>query len=360
MATLRPLRESDVDDLVAASNDSLIQLYVPSLPAPYTSDHALWWITRGVPEVVDKGGFVWAIADPASDRLLGSVGLNPMFAGGAGRHSAALGFWVAPWARQRGLATDVTRQVTAWAFEQGFPRLELGTRPENALSQRVALAAGYRSEGIRQAAERCRGGGWRDLLIWSRLPGDPPGPTPRLIPDAPVGGLSDGVVTLRPLSPGDTDDLFALRTLPEVVASHVPSVTPSLESIERECALASAAWLAGSRVTMVIIEVSSGAFAGEIGLYYQEPITGQAMVGYATVPTLRGRGHMTRAVNLLSEWAFSQVGVHRLIAGTHPDNGGSQRVLAKSGFVREGLQRSRLPGPGGNRIDDVLWARLPD
>jgi hypothetical protein len=34
-------------------------------------------------------------------------------------------------------------------------------------------------------------------------------------------------------------------------------------------------------------------------------------------------------------------------------------VLQRAGFVREGYQRARLPGPDGGRIDDILFARLP-
>ena len=56
------------------------------------------------------------------------------------------------------------------------------------------------------------------------------------------------------------------------------------------------------------------------------------------------------------DWAFEAVGIARVIAGTAPGNVGSQRVLERAGFEREGYQRARLPGPGGSRIDDVLFA----
>ena len=50
----------------------------------------------------------------------------------------------------------------------------------------------------------------------------------------------------------------------------------------------------------------------------------------------------------------------RLIAGTAPENEASRRVLKAAGFRQEGYQRSRLPGIGGTRIDDLLFAVLPD
>jgi len=63
---------------------------------------------------------------------------------------------------------------------------------------------------------------------------------------------------------------------------------------------------------------------------------------------------------LLSLWVFAETGIVRLIAGTLPTNLGSQRVLEKAGFTREGYLRSRLPGPNGTRIDDVQFVLLPE
>jgi RimJ/RimL family protein N-acetyltransferase len=68
---------------------------------------------------------------------------------------------------------------------------------------------------------------------------------------------------------------------------------------------------------------------------------------------------VTRAARLVARWAFAEVGVARLIAGTRPDNVGSQKVLERAGFQREGYLRNRLPSVGGGRLDDILFALLP-
>jgi RimJ/RimL family protein N-acetyltransferase len=75
------------------------------------------------------------------------------------------------------------------------------------------------------------------------------------------------------------------------------------------------------------------------------------------MPAWRGRGYATRAAVLLSDWALD-IGIVRVIAGTEPGNIGSQRVLQRAGFVREGFAQARLPGVGDDRIDDVQWARI--
>jgi RimJ/RimL family protein N-acetyltransferase len=43
-----------------------------------------------------------------------------------------------------------------------------------------------------------------------------------------------------------------------------------------------------------------------------------------------------------------------------PHNVGSQRVLEKAGFQREGYLRSRLPGLDGQRVDDVLYGLVAE
>jgi RimJ/RimL family protein N-acetyltransferase len=352
---LRRYTEADVDDVSAACADPLTQRFLTELPSPYTRDDARWWIQTGAPAQWAAGGAVHAVADPGTDRVLGAVGLHRYGYGYVGQ----VGYWVAPWARGRGVATAATRTLARWAFDHGIQRLELQTHIENLASQRVALAAGFQREGVRRGGARRRDGTPADRIVWARLDGDPPGPTARPLPELPGGQLSDGVVTLRPLRADDVEVLYYLHTLPDVVRYSARPVPPSRAEIERRCAHSGARWLAGERADLAIIDAASGEIAGEIGLYYQERPTGQAMVGYSMLPAWRGKGYATRATRLVARWAFDHVGIARLIAGTAPDNLASQKVLERGGFRREGYQRARLPGPDGTRVDDILYARLP-
>ena len=354
-AVLRPFRRSDTDDIVAGCSDPLTQRFLPLLPSPYTAEDARWWVDEGAPNAFAAGGAGYAVADPRTDRLLGAVGIDRVVHG-----SGEIGYWMAPWGRGRGVATDATRMLAREAFAHGVQRLDLHTEPENIASQRVAIAAGFTREGIRRSGGLGRDGSRHDQIVWARLAGDREGPTPRRLPDLPGGELSDGVVRLLPVGPEDTDDVFALSSLPEVVASFVPPRAPEREWIARRLAREPASWLAGDRAHMTIRDVQTGAFAGDIGLFEFEAETGQAMIGYSLMPAWRGRGYATRAARLISAWAFEHAGIARLIAGTAPDNVGSQRVLERAGFHREAYQRSRLPGPDGTRIDDLLYALLPD
>jgi RimJ/RimL family protein N-acetyltransferase len=354
---LRALRDGDVDALVAGYSDETAQRFMPHVPAPFTRDFAERFVHRRAPEMFAEGGAFYAIADPVTDRLLGAIGMDRPT---PTRQQAELGYWVGPWARRSGVATAALTAMTEHAFSTGVLRVELLTYWENAASQRVALAAGYQREGVRRGAVTGRDGERDDLLAYARLATDPAGPTPRLLPDLPGGELSDGVVTLRPLNPGDVDFYLELNSVQDVVDTSVPPVRPSLDEARRRCTHAEAHWLAGTRADLVIVDAATGTPTGSMGLFYQEPPTGQAMLGYGQLPAWRGRGYTTRAAQLLSLWVFAETDIARLIAGTLPTNKGSQRVLEKAGFVQEGYLRSRLPGPDNQRIDDIQYVLLPE
>ncbi|RKN38077.1 GNAT family N-acetyltransferase [Micromonospora endolithica] len=354
---LRPYLITDAADAAAGCDDPLTSRFLPGLPSPYTEADARWWITEGAPAVWAGGGAAYAIADPDTDRLLGGAGLSQVV---PFRSQAEVGYWVAPWARGRGVATAATRALAGHAFATGTARLELLTHPENTASQRVALAAGFRHEGVRRAAGPTRTGERADLIAWVRLADDPPGPARRVLPDLPDGRLTDGVVTLRPLRGDDAGTMFRLHTRPEVVANQPPPVPPTREAITRRCALSGSAWLTGSIARLLILDTATGEPAGSCGLSVTEPAAfGEGMVGYALLPDWRGRGYATRALRLLAGWAFGPVGMARLVAGTLPGNVASHRVLENVGFRREGLLTGRLPGLDGTRTDDLAFGLVP-
>jgi RimJ/RimL family protein N-acetyltransferase len=352
---LRHPRPEDAPEVRRALDDADAHRFLPNVPSPVTDEFAETWCGPGYHELRAAGGVRYLAVDPQTDRLLGAVSLQRVQ---ADRAQAETGYWVAPWARGRGVATAMVRGLAAAAFEVGMTRIELCVEWENVVSQKVALAAGYRREGVRRSAAPRRDGGRHDLIAFARLATDSGEPIAPGLPELPGGQLTDGVVMLRPRQPGDAEDLFRLLQLPEVAATNFGGEV-TLERLTTSCERTAAVWLAGDNAAMVILDAATGEFAGDIGFHYFMRMLQEGMIGYSLRPEFRGRGLATRAVNLIARWAFEQAGVARLIAGTDPSNLASQRVLQRAGFQREALMRDRLPGENGKRLDDIQWLRLP-
>jgi ribosomal-protein-alanine N-acetyltransferase len=80
-------------------------------------------------------------------------------------------------------------------------------------------------------------------------------------------------------------------------------------------------------------------------------------VGYWVDRGRNGRGLATAALAEVVEISFGELGLHRLEAGTLPDNVPSQRVLEKNGFERFGYAKQLLLIAGEWR-DHVLFERV--
>ncbi|MEU8198188.1 GNAT family N-acetyltransferase [Microbispora amethystogenes] len=357
---LRLPTEGDADQIARACSDPEIARFIPFIPSPYTGDDALTWITKTVPAMWENGGAGFVVADPGTGEVLGAAGLQPPDRFGA----SEVGYWLAPWARGRGVATAAVRTLAERAFALGVSRIALLANVENVASQQVALRSGFAYEGVLRGAGAPWGRGHADIAAFGRVstdPGDPITPFLPFFPGGfPGGSLTDGVARLTPLTAADAGDLFALASVPDVMDSHVSLARAEYAVSELICRYAGHRWLTGQRLDVAIRDARTGEFAGDIQLTGVVPPLGQAMLGYSLLPAFRGRGLVTRAVTLLTDWAFGHTPLRRIVAGTKTGNTASHRVLERAGFTREHLVRGLLPGPGGTRVDDLQWARTRD
>jgi signal transduction histidine kinase len=136
--------EADVPAIAAACSDPETARWVP-VPIPYAPADARAFIGEMAHGWAAGTAIAFAIEDRASGALAGMIGLHP----GDPPARATVGYWLAPGARGRGLATRAVRLLATWAFaDPALQRLELLTLVGNDASGRVALRAGFRREGI--------------------------------------------------------------------------------------------------------------------------------------------------------------------------------------------------------------------
>lgn len=303
---------------------------------------------------VDCGFEPDAIAvGPEGEAVWGALGFDNV-TGGIVEGVVGVRFWVAPERRGKHLASAMLRAAAPSVFASGARRLEARPPVRDQAAIRSAMRAGFRPDG-----GVARGGAWdgTEAMMLGLLPGDGPGPSPRVLPDLPGGMLGDGTIALRPLAPEDFQAHLRHRSDPEVYAGAALPLPPSREEAREVCEWRAAIeWLRG-RGALMVIDDGTG-YQGTIGLYDVARVVGTGMIGYDLRAEARGRGYATRAVRLVRKWAFAEVGLDRIWAGTDVHNIASQAVLRRAGFRLEGVERGGLPTLSGRRRNTLLWASL--
>jgi RimJ/RimL family protein N-acetyltransferase len=163
---LRAWSPADADELVRCCNDPDVRRFLPPIPIPFTRADADEFIEANRPVPDGRSGFALAIEWDGVP-LAGGTGIRLLEPG-----LCQFGYWVAPEARGRGIATRALRLFATWALDEaGVERAQLFTDPANPISQRVAERAGFQREALLRSFYLLRGER-RDAVMFSRLPGD--------------------------------------------------------------------------------------------------------------------------------------------------------------------------------------------
>ena len=90
-----------------------------------------------------------------------------------------------------------------------------------------------------------------------------------------------------------------------------------------------------------------GEIIGSVGINRFDPMLSTANLGYWLRTDVAGRGLMTEAAAAVVEFAFGELGLHRLELHAAPDNIASVKVAEKLGFKRGGVLRDGSKGSDG-------------
>jgi diamine N-acetyltransferase len=95
--------------------------------------------------------------------------------------------------------------------------------------------------------------------------------------------------------------------------------------------------------TGFIIEKKDGSKIGYICHFVLVHPVGKLLeIGYSLVPSERGKGNGTEAVEIMVDYLFLSKGIMRVQACTDTRNVASQKVLERAGFKKEGTLRKYL------------------
>lgn len=105
-----------------------------------------------------------------------------------------------------------------------------------------------------------------------------------------------------------------------------------------------------------VIEKKEGTKIGFVAHYLVQP-SKWLEVGYDIVPSERGKGYGTEAVQIMVDYLFLSKDIVRIQAVTNAENEVSQRVLEKAGFKKEGTLR-KVGYVRGERTDAYVYSIL--
>jgi ribosomal-protein-alanine N-acetyltransferase len=174
----------------------------------------------------------------------------------------------------------------------------------------------------------------------------------------PFPNLKTQRLLLRRVNKNDADTILALRSNDEVM-KYIPR--PYLKNKEDALEL----------IAMFDDKIENGkginwgiTFADEpekiigiIGYYRMKPEHYRAEVGYMLFPEYSGKGIVSEALQKVVEYGFNDMKLHSIEAILDPENKGSERVLLKNGFVKEGhlIENEFYEG---RFLDTLIYSKL--
>lgn len=154
--------------------------------------------------------------------------------------------------------------------------------------------------------------------------------------------LTDGAVTLRAWARTDADAVFAACQDP-VMQQAIPIPVPYLAEHARGFIdnFVPQQWSSRQGAPFAAEDTSTGRLQAAPSLKAIDAAQRVAEVGYWVAPWARGRKVAQRAVGLMCDWAFADLGLRRLEFFIEPGNAASCAVAEHVGAVREELLRDK-------------------
>jgi ribosomal-protein-alanine N-acetyltransferase len=141
---LRSLTPDDAEAIFRMMSDPQVVRYL-GMTAMTSLEEASQRVERILTNFEQHKGIRWALVDRTTGEFLGSCGYLRLL---KEHHRAEIGGDLAPSAWGRGLATEATRLILAFGFEQmGLHSVEAVIHPANVASRRVLEKLGFVQEG---------------------------------------------------------------------------------------------------------------------------------------------------------------------------------------------------------------------
>ena len=150
----------------------------------------------------------------------------------------------------------------------------------------------------------------------------------------PFPNLTTERLTLRQLSINDQQDIFALRSDPEInkyldrepsktvedVINFINKITDNIKN--------------NNSIYWVITLTKTETFVGTICLFNFSNEKNSCEIGYELMTSFQGQGIMKEAIELVIDYVFQALKFQNIVAFTHRNNQRSTKLLTKCNFIK--------------------------
>lgn len=162
---------------------------------------------------------------------------------------------------------------------------------------------------------------------------------------------------LRELVLGDAADVLEFRGDAYVQRYNMEPLKTIAEA-KMEIRRTHASFAEQDSISWAIVLREEHKVVGGIGLSAWSRRHRKVEVGYDLTRAYWGRGLASEALRRVLQFAFSEMNVNRIYAGTIADNQESVRMLQRNGFTREGTRRQSSWEDDGTFHDSALYGLL--
>jgi ribosomal-protein-alanine N-acetyltransferase len=173
----------------------------------------------------------------------------------------------------------------------------------------------------------------------------------------PFPKLETERLVLRRITPADVIEVYAIRSDAETMRYIPRPLARSKEDVLDFMNMIDKGILDNKYIHWAICFKEDLKLIGMICLIEFQPENFRTEVGYILAPDKRGLGVMTEALSSVINYALHTLGFHSLQAIIAPENIASERVLLRSGFVKEAhFKECRYYN--GKFTDDAVYSLL--
>jgi len=167
---LRQIEKKDIESLVRNINNLKVSRWLLVVPYPYKRKDAIWYINncRKKARKKPREDYNFAIELLEEKAVIGGISVNKV---DRYQKTATVGYWLGQDYWRQGYGSEALEALLKFAFNRlKLRRLEADIFSENPSSGKLLEKFGFKPEGYRKQAKRCKAdGNIHDLICYGLL-----------------------------------------------------------------------------------------------------------------------------------------------------------------------------------------------